>query len=117
MRTIRPGLLIIVIASLFLSGHSLSMAGDYNPKFVRNYPPGYNGMWYYAQRFQETDKTTDRTATEKYRWDRYMSRTTELAFPYFPIPYEWDYGTDRSGPLTRTYRSFNLPDYGRNDWW
>ncbi|MGO9122310.1 MAG: hypothetical protein ACLQPD_32450 [Desulfomonilaceae bacterium] len=117
MRTIRLGLFTILTSTLFLSVYSLSIAGDYNPRFVHNYPPGYYGMWYYAQRFQETDKPRDPLAIERYRWDRYMGRITELSFPYYPIPYEWDYGTDPNRSLIHTYRSFNLPDYNTNDWW
>ena len=116
MRSIRLGLLGILTVFLLLNASAFSMAGDYNPRFVRNYPPGYHGMWYYAQRFQETDRVPDPLTTEKYRWDRFMSRITDLTFPYFPIPYAWDYGTDRTQPYARTDRSFGMPDYNNNDW-
>jgi len=28
-------------------------------------------------------------------------------YPFFPVPFTWDYGTGRR---------FNLPDYNTNDW-
>ncbi len=117
MRAIRLSLFVLLIISLFLGSYSISKAGDYNQRFVRNYPPGYNGMWYNVQRFQQSEQASDPIAIEKYRWDKYMSRITDLSFPYFPIPYEWDYGTDRSQSLIQSDRRFNLPDYNTNDWW
>ncbi|MBI4961694.1 MAG: hypothetical protein HY913_00310 [Desulfomonile tiedjei] len=99
---------VILVACFALYDSSDAWAAaDYDSRFVRNYPPGNYGMWYKAQRFSEnTDPEVPRQET--YRWDRFMSRVTEVAFPFYPIPYDWEYGTDRE---------FNLPDYNRNDWW
>jgi hypothetical protein len=83
-----------------------SSATDYNARFIRNYPPGFHGMWYNAQRFFGTQKPGEIPA-ELYRWDLYMSGVTGLVFPFLPAPYAWDYGTGRT---------FNLPDYNRNYW-
>ncbi|MFH1115385.1 MAG: hypothetical protein V1792_15870 [Pseudomonadota bacterium] len=103
----RPYITALVLASLFTAASiSLSRAGDYEQRFVRNYPPGYYGMWYYAERFNEKQNEQD-MPPETYRWDRYMSKITDVYFPFFPIPYDWDYGT---------HRKFNLPDYSSNDW-
>jgi len=115
MRIIRL-LFGIAVGCLLLSVVSYSIAGDYNQRFVRNYPPGFNGMWYYAERFIEPERT-DPMVNERYRWDKFMSRITELSFPFWPIPYDWEYGTTRSDPVYGTARAFNLPDYNRNDWW
>jgi hypothetical protein len=81
-------------------------AKDYESRFVRAFPPGYYGMWYFAERFTYHDNTTDKLQ-EKYRWDRFMSRTTGMKYPFFPAPHAWDYGTSEK---------FNLPDYNSNDW-
>jgi hypothetical protein len=62
-------------------------------------------MWYYADRF--ADKVPEKKTLENYRWDRFMSREMNISYPFFPIPYEWDYGTGRT---------FNLPDYNANNW-
>jgi hypothetical protein len=103
----RPYIVALVLTSLFVVACvSVSWARDYEPRFVRNYPPGYYGMWYYAERFYEK-KNREALPPESYRWDRYMSKITDVYFPFLPIPYDWDYGT---------HRSFNLPDYSTNDW-
>ena len=103
----RPYIVALVLASLFVVACiSVSWARDYDQRFVRNYPPGYYGMWYYAQRFYEKQDPQN-MPQETYRYDKYMSRITDLYFPFYPIPYDWDYGT---------YRKFNLPDYSTNDW-
>jgi hypothetical protein len=114
MRAIFYIAMIVLVAGCALYDSSSAWAApDYNSRFVRNYPPGYNGMWYKAQRFYEnTDPDVKRQET--YRWDRFMSRITEVTFPFYPIPYDWEYGTD---PVYRTGRRFNLPEYNRNDWW
>jgi len=99
--------LVAVACFALYDSSSAWAAADYNSRFVRNYPPGYNGMWYKAQRFYEnTDPEVPRQET--YRWDRFMSRITEVTFPFYPIPYDWEYGTGRR---------FNLPHYNTNDWW
>ncbi len=79
---------------------------DYNDRFVKNYPPGFNSMWYKAQRFYKNLDPESR-GIEKYRWDKYMSRITNTFYPFFPIPYDWEYGSDRT---------FNLPNYNANNW-
>lgn len=100
-------IITLVLALLFLVGSvSLCWSKDYERRFIRNYPPGYYGMWYYAERFYEKADPTKRNP-ESYRWDRYMSKITDVHFPFLPIPYDWDYGS---------YRKFNLPDYNSNDW-
>jgi hypothetical protein len=84
-----------------------SWAADYNSRFIRNYPPGYYGMWYKADRFDNRKRGVDDKLVETYRWDRYMTRVTGLEFPWYPIPFGWEYGTGRK---------FNLPNYNSNDW-
>jgi len=108
MRTIcYIGVLILVAGFAMYDSSGAWAAADYNSRFVRNYPPGYNNMWYKAQRFFEnTDPEVPRQ--ERYRWDRFMSRITEVKFPFYPIPYDWEYGTGRT---------FNLPNSNTNDWW
>ncbi|MEJ2716004.1 MAG: hypothetical protein P8182_02525 [Deltaproteobacteria bacterium] len=107
----RPTLSLLVVTILVvLFSFSLpqdSSAWDYNARFIRNYPPGFYGMWYKAERFFET-RTGESVPDELYRWDRYMSRVTGVTYPFLPIPYAWDYGSSRK---------FNLPDYNTNDWW
>ena len=102
------GYLVAVMLALCLAVAAISavQAKDYESRFIRNYPPGYNGIWYYADRFVFHDNRQD-PAQEKYRWDRFMSRATNIEFPFYPIPYNWEYGTGRT---------FNLPDYNTNDW-
>jgi len=96
-------LIAVLIAAMWVAW---APAADYNSKFVRNYPPGFNGMWYKAERFFEPPPVLKR-GVEIYRWDRYMSNVVGLHFPFYPTPFDWDYGTDRT---------FNLPNYDRNDW-
>ena len=107
--TMRPFscIAVLVLAICVIAGTvSSSWARDYESRFMRNYPPGYYGMWYYAERFSEPQD--HQTAPEEsYRWDRYMSRITGLRFPFLPVPYDWDYGT---------WQNFNLPHYNTNDW-
>lgn len=88
-----------------LSG-ACSWAGDYESRFVRNYPPGYYGMYYFAQRFFEKPAPPGEKL-QSYRYDKEMSKNMEIEYPFYPIPYPWDYGTGRT---------FNLPDYNSNDW-
>jgi len=97
---------LIAAALLVVATVTSPWAADYDSRFIRNFPPGYYGMWYYAERFNEK-VVEDRTPDEGYRWDRYLSRMTDVWYPFLPIPYDWDYGT---------YRTFNLPDYNSNDW-
>lgn len=100
--------LISLLCVLILSPSCIepSFAEDYNARFVRNYPPGFYGMWYKAERFFEK-KEKGKLPEELYRWDQYMSHLTGVYYPFFPIPFTWDYGTGRR---------FNLPVYNTNDW-
>jgi len=107
MQLKRSIVLVVTLAVMVGAAVSSVWAKDYDSRFIRNYPPGYHGMWYNAERFLET-APVDKRFGESYRWDRFMSRVTGLTFPFLPIPYEWDYGTNRT---------FNLPDYAINDWW
>jgi hypothetical protein len=107
MRTISWVLAVVAAAVLAFGTSTSVLAGDYNHRFVRNYPPGYYGMWYKAERFSDTTEPGV-TPTETYRWDRFMGKVTEVTFPFSPIPYDWEYGNGRS---------FNLPNTNRNDWW
>ncbi len=107
-------ILVSITAIIIVAVSAIAWASeDYDPAFIRNYPPGYYGMWYKAQRFYEnlnpTPPPDSRFArkTEYYRWDRFMSRATNTYFPFYPIPYDWEYGHDRQ---------FNLPNYNTNDW-
>lgn len=95
----------VMAISLVLSPY-IVQAADYEPRFMKNYPPGYYGMWYYADRFY-SKSGVDSPQGPGYRWDKFMSGITNLSFPYYPIPYDWDYGTGRT---------FNLPDYNANNW-
>jgi hypothetical protein len=97
---------IVLAGFLVLAGFSSAPAKDYEARFMKNFPPGYHGMWYYAERFSHNDNRADKLQ-EKYRWDRYMSRATNLTYPFLPVPFAWDYGTTEK---------FNLPDYSTNDW-
>jgi hypothetical protein len=106
MRLNRYSVLSIVAVFVILAGFSYASANDYERRFTRNFPPGYNGMWYYAERFRHADDRQDKTQ-EKYRWDRFMSRVTGMTYPFLPVPYAWDYGTTEK---------FNLPEYNTNDW-
>jgi len=106
MRTISWLFVVIASAVLALASLSLAVAGDYNHRFVRNYPPGNHGMWYKAERFYEI-QYPGVTPTETYRWDKFMSKVTEVRFPFYPIPYDWEYGNGRT---------FNLRNDNTNDW-
>jgi hypothetical protein len=97
----------MISAALVLISFSGVFARDYDQRFVRNYPPGYYGMWYNAERFYNIPKPGE-TPVEAYRWDKFMSKITEVSFPYYPIPYDWEYGDGRT---------FNLPNDNRNDWY
>ncbi len=100
-------LLLVVIGVLFIaSAASLVWGKDYDPRFIRNYPPGYHGMWYYAQRFFDP-VVEDKPPEERYTFDKFMGHVTGVTYPFFPVPFEWDYGTTRK---------FNLPDYNANNW-
>lgn len=107
MRTIHwlPAAICSVV--LVMLGITGVFARDYNQRFVRNYPPGYYGMWYNAERFYNTTEPGT-TPVEAYRWDKFMSKITDVHFPYYPIPYDWEYGSGRT---------FNLPNDNRNDWY
>lgn len=102
-----------LIAILVMSGMALMVSveqgfsKDYNSRFVRNYPPGYYGMWYNADRFHDRKTNESGVPVERYRWDSYMTRIVELDFPWRPIPFDWEYGSNRD---------FNLPNYNTNDW-
>lgn len=96
----------LLLALVFAGSTSVSWAKDYESRFTKNYPPGYYGMWYYAEKFYEKQMQNE-IPPEIYRWDRYMSKMTDVYYPFLPIPYDWDYGT---------HRNFNLPDYSSNDW-
>ena len=107
MRTISWILAIVATVILVFGSFSSVFARDYNQRFVRNYPPGYYGMWYKAQRFSNIFEPGV-PQREAYRWDNFMSKVTEVAFPFSPIPYDWEYGNGRT---------FNLPNTNTNDWW
>ena len=106
MRSNRYSASLVVAGFLILAGFSLASARDYESRFIRNFPPGYNGMWYDAERFVHADDRQNKTQ-EKYRWDRFMSSVTGITFPFYPVPFAWDYGNTEK---------FNLPDYNTNDW-
>ncbi len=106
MRLNRYSVLSIVAGFLILAWASYASAKDYESRFMRNFPPGYHGMWYDAERFIHANNRQDKTQ-EKYRWDRFMSRVTDMTFPFLPVPYAWDYGNTQK---------FNLPNYNTNDW-
>ncbi len=73
---------------------------------IRQYPSGYYGTGYYSKRLSpRADGLVG--PTDAMRWDRFMSHELGVQFPFFPIPYPWDYGRD----LT-----FNFPDFNANDW-
>jgi hypothetical protein len=93
------GLTIFVISAAAASQ-------DYDPRFIRNFPPGFHGMWWKAERFYK-NPSPDAPGLERYRWDRYMSGIMNVTFPFEPIPYDWEYGN---------CRSFGMPDYNSNDW-
>ncbi len=103
----RVSCIIALVGALILGCAAVegSWAADYLHRYIKNYPPGYHGMYYYAERFFDTDPNTKYDVV--YRWDRFMSRVTEIQYPFYPIPYDWDYGKTRQ---------FNLPDYNANDW-
>ncbi len=103
------GLLALILSASWTTG---SLAADYNARFEKNYPPGYYGMWYKAERFYHNPKDTGRARGEQrpmelYMWDHGMSQISNLWYPFLPVPYEWDYGT---------YKDFNLPNYNSNNW-
>jgi hypothetical protein len=106
MRSKTLALCIVTAGFLGMFGLPVVQAKDYDSRFIRNFPPGYHGMWYYAERFSYAEDTTDKLQ-EKYRWDKFMSKTTNMQYPFFPVPHSWDYGTTEK---------FNLPDYNTNDW-
>lgn len=106
MRSISILIIAVLVGLFVVSSVTPSSASDYNAKFMRNYPPGYHGMWYKAERFWQPKDPED-PAQERYRWDLFMSRITGVIYPFLPVPYAWDYGTGKK---------FNLPDYNSNDW-
>lgn len=106
MRSIRLSMLACA-ALIVLISVSGAMAKDYDSRFIRNYPPGYYGMYYNAERFFDLELAEGQKAQETYRWDKFMSRTTDVYFPFLPIPYDWEYGHGRT---------FGLPNYNNNDW-
>jgi hypothetical protein len=106
MRSILCFFLLILGSSLLFGAATPKFASDYNSTFMHNYPPGFYGMWYYAERFYHPRKA-DKPVAEPYLWDKYMSRVTGLHFPFNPTPFDWEYGS-------RT--TFNLPNYNRNIW-
>ena len=106
MRLNRYVFLLIVAGFLMVAWFSCATAAEYESRFIRNFPPGYNGMWYYADKFVHADDRENKTQ-EKYRWDRFMSRVTGVTYPFYPVPFAWSYGTTEK---------FNLPDYNTNDW-
>jgi hypothetical protein len=99
-------LVIVIAACAAMCLASPSWGTDYNSRFIRNYPPGYHGMWYNAQRFHETNRE-NKNREEFYTWDKFMGHLTGVTFPFLPVPHDWDYGT---------WCKFNLPDYNTNDW-
>lgn len=107
MRSIRLTVMLTCAVLIVLTCGSGSMAKDYNSRFIRNYPPGYYGMYYNAERFFDLEAEEGQKPQETYRWDKFMSRITDVYFPFLPIPYDWEYGNGRT---------FGLPDYNTNDW-
>jgi hypothetical protein len=101
----RPILLVFILILVILAS-SLCKASDYDGRFIRSYPPGFYGMWYDAQKFDS--EGVPGVKSERYRWDKLMSQETHITFPFYPIPYDWDYGTGRT---------FGLPDYNSDDWY
>jgi hypothetical protein len=101
-------LALCLVGIFVISGFSSAQAQQYqyNQRFIRSYPPGYYGMWYYSEKFREQEAGEERPE-EYYRWDNYMSRVTGITYPFTPKPYDWSYGSDRT---------FNMPDYNTNDW-
>ena len=106
MWTVSRFFLILMAAIMFLGATQLAWSRDYNSRFMRNYPPGYNGMWYKAERFYETIRE-NKQREEHYTWDKFMGHVTGVRYPFLPVPFDWDYGT---------WSKFNLPDYNSNDW-
>lgn len=105
MRWVSSIIALVCSVILMCTAVPTSWAADYHQRYIRNYPPGYHGMYYYAERFFDTDPNLKYEVI--YRWDDFMSRVTEIRYPFHPIPYDWEYGKTRN---------FNLPDYNANDW-
>lgn len=62
-------LLTVLCALVFvISWPGPSAATDYNSRFIHNYPPGFYGMWYKAERFFEK-KEKGKIREELYSWD------------------------------------------------
>jgi hypothetical protein len=97
---------LFLVALTFAVNAAETSAQDYEERFVRNYPPGYYGMWYKSERFVD-DPTSEKVLGEYYRWDTFMSALTGVVYPFNPAPFDWEYGAGRK---------FNLPDYNSNDW-
>jgi hypothetical protein len=106
MRFVSLIVITLIVVCVALCAASPTWSKDYNSRFIRNYPPGYHGMWYYAERFFDTYRENTNNK-EYYAWDTFMSQLTGVRYPFMPAPYAWDYGT---------YRKFNLPDYNTNNW-
>ena len=107
MRFRQLSLTLFLMVLAFTVNTSGTFAQDYQERFVHNYPPGYYGMWYKADRFTDDPLTAKPPGQEPYRWDRYMSSVTGVIYPFNPAPFDWEYGAGRK---------FNLPDYSANDW-
>ena len=107
MRSIRLTIMLASLVLIVLTGVLAASAKDYGSRFIRNYPPGYYGMYYNAERFFDLEEEGGKKPQERYRWDNFMSRITDVYFPFRPVPYDWEYGNGQT---------FGLPDYNSNDW-
>ena len=73
---------------------------------IRRYPPGYYGAAYYSPH-QYPRGATPSGPQDPLKWDKAMSHELGIDFPFYPIPYPWDYGRELN---------FNFPDFNSNDW-
>ncbi|MGB9618085.1 MAG: hypothetical protein ACPL7J_12255 [Desulfomonilaceae bacterium] len=91
---------------LLLGAGNFARALDIDFPIIHRYPPGYYGAGYYSKRlYPRGDGSSGPAAALK--WDKFMSHELGIEFPFFPMPYPWDYGRG----LT-----FNFPDFNANDW-
>lgn len=103
---IRIALFVTVASLSFVLSATVITAYDIDFPLIQRYPPGYYGAGYYSTRFSPRgDGPVGQT--DALKWDRFMSHELGIEFPFFPMPYPWDYGNG----LT-----FNFPDFNANDW-
>ncbi len=99
--------LVVTVASLsFVLYTAVSNAYDIDFPIIQRYPPGYYGAGYYSTRLYP-GRDTSLAPPQALKWNKFMSRELGIEFPFFPMPYPWDYGRG----LT-----FNFPDFNANDW-